>query len=144
MQAFRKDEEIIESDLYEHFRIEVDPGQSLLRIDKFLVNRLESTSRTRIQTAAEAGSILVNDQPVRSNYKVKSGDIISIVLPHPPREIELIAENIPLNIVYEDDQLIVVNKKPGMVVHPAYGNYTGTLVNALMYHLRDNPLFQSG
>lgn len=144
MQEFKKEEEIIESELYEHFRFEADPGQGILRIDKFLVNRLESTSRTRIQAAAEADSIIVNDKPVKSNYKVKPGDIISIVLPHPPREIELIAENIPLNIVYEDDHLIVVNKKPGMVVHPAYGNYTGTLVNALMYHLRENPLFQSG
>jgi len=144
MEKYTKEEEIIESELYEHFRFVADPGQNFLRIDKFLVNRLENTSRSRIQTAAEADCILVNDKPVKSSYKVKPGDIISIVLPHPPREIELKPENIPINIVYEDDQLIVVNKKPGMVVHPAYGNYTGTLVNALMYHLRDNPLFQSG
>ena len=139
-----KDEEVVENDLYEHFRFEADPGQSLLRIDKFLVNRLESQSRTRIQSAAEAGCIMANNKPVKSNYKVKPGDIITLVLPHPPREIELIPENIPINIAYEDDQIIVVNKNPGMVVHPAYGNYTGTLVNALMYHMRDEPLFQKG
>jgi 23S rRNA pseudouridine1911/1915/1917 synthase len=144
MPDSRKEEEQIESELYEHFRFEADHGQNLLRIDKFLVNRLESTSRTRIQTAAEAGSIIVNSKPVKSNYKVKPGDVISVVLPHPPREIELIPENIPLDIVFEDDDIIIVNKKPGMVVHPAYGNYTGTLVNALMYHLRDQPLFHSG
>ncbi len=138
------DEELIESELYEHFRFVADPGQSLLRIDKFLVNRLENTSRSRIQAASEAGNILVNDIAVRSSYKVKPGDTITIVLPDPPREIELLPENIPLNIVFEDDQLIIVNKKPGMVVHPGYGNYTGTLINALMYHLRDNPLFQTG
>jgi len=138
------DDELIESELYEHFRFVADPGQSMLRIDKFLVNRLENTSRSRIQAASESGNILVNDVAVRSSYKVKPGDTITIVLPDPPREIELLPENIPLNIVFEDDQLIVVNKKPGMVVHPGYGNYTGTLINALMYHLRDNPLFQSG
>lgn len=131
-------------ELYEHFRIEADRGQNLLRIDKFLTNRLEGISRSRIQAAAQAGNILVNDQAVKSNYKVKPLDIISIVLPHPPREIELIPENIPINIVYEDEHLLVINKKPGMVVHPGYGNYTGTLINALMYHLKDNPLFHSG
>ncbi len=138
------DDELIDSELYEHFRFVADPGQSLLRIDKFLVNRLENTSRSRIQAASESGNILVNDVAVRSSYRVKPGDTITIVLPDPPREIELLPENIPLNIVFEDDQLIVVNKNPGMVVHPGYGNYTGTLINALMYHLRDNPLFQSG
>ena len=138
------EDELIESELYEHFRFIADPGQSLLRVDKFLVNRLENTSRSRIQSASEAGCIMVNDSPVKSSYKVKPGDIITIVLPDPPREIELLPENIPLEIVFEDDQLIVVNKKPGMVVHPGYGNYTGTLVNALMYHLQDNPLFKTG
>jgi 23S rRNA pseudouridine1911/1915/1917 synthase len=138
------DEELTEGELYEHFRFTADPGQSLLRIDKFLVNRLENTSRSRIQAASDAGNILVNDKSVKPSYRVKPGDIITIVLPQPPREIELLPENIPIDIVYEDDHVIVVNKKPGMVVHPGYGNYTGTLVNALMYHLRDNPLFQSG
>lgn len=131
-------------ELYEHFRFEADPGQSLLRIDKFLFNRLENTSRTRIQAAANAGNIVVNGTAVKPNYKVKPGDIIQIVLPQPPREIELTAENIPLDIVYEDDDLVIVNKEPGMVVHPGYGNYTGTLINALMWHFRDLPMFSSG
>ncbi len=133
-----------QQDLYEHFRFEVDKGQGMLRIDKFLTNRLESISRNKIQQAAYAGNILVNDMPVRSNYKVKPEDIISIVLPHPPREPEIIPENIPLNIVFEDDHIIVVDKEAGMVVHPGHGNYTGTLVNALTWHLQDLPLFQSG
>jgi 23S rRNA pseudouridine1911/1915/1917 synthase len=132
------------NELFAHFRFEADKGQAPLRIDKFLQNKLESTSRSRIQTAAEAGSILVNNNAVKSNYKVKPLDVISVVLPHPPRKLELIPQDLPLNIIYEDDQLIVLNKEPGMVVHPGHGNYTGTLVNALMYHLKDNPLFQSG
>ena len=132
------------SELFEHFRFEADKGQAPLRIDKFLQNKLENTSRSRIQSAAEANSILVNNRPVKSNYKVKPEDVISVLLPHPPRKLELIPQDIPLNIIYEDDQLIVLNKEPGMVVHPGHGNYTGTLVNALMHHLKDNPLFQSG
>ncbi|MGC9342902.1 MAG: S4 domain-containing protein, partial [Bacteroidales bacterium] len=96
-------------ELFEHYRFRVDKGQSLLRIDKFLSNKLESTSRSRIQAAASAGNILVNDTPVKANYKVKGEDIISIVLPHPPREIELIPEDIPLEIVYEDEHLLIVN-----------------------------------
>jgi 23S rRNA pseudouridine1911/1915/1917 synthase len=133
-----------QQELFEHYRVVIDPGQSLLRIDKFLCLRLESTSRTRIQNAAHAGNILVNNKPVRPNYKVKPGDVVQIVLPAPPREIELIPQDIPINIVYEDDDVVVVNKEPGMVVHPAYGNYTGTLVNALMWHFKDLPLFQTG
>ena len=132
------------NDLFEHFRFTADPGQAPLRIDKFLYNKLESTSRSRIQAAANAGNILVEQNPVKPNYRVKPGDTISIVLPHPPRKIELVPEEIPLNIVHEDEDVIIVNKEPGMVVHPGYGNYTGTLVNALMYHLRDNRLFNSG
>jgi len=131
-------------ELYEHYKFDIDPGQKPLRIDKFLVNRIENASRSKIQSAAEAENILVNNQAVKSNYKVKPGDIVSIVMAYPPREIELIPENIPLNIVYEDEQLIIVNKEPGMVVHPSYGHYSGTLVNALMYHLKDLPLFKSG
>ncbi len=131
-------------EMYEHYRFMADKGQKALRIDKFLVNKLENISRSRIQAAASAGNIIVNDTPVKANYKVKPSDIISIVLPQPPREIELIPENIPVEIVYEDDHLLIVNKRAGMVVHPAYGNYTGTLVNALMYHLKNNPLFSSG
>jgi 23S rRNA pseudouridine1911/1915/1917 synthase len=132
------------NDLFEHYRFRSDPGQSLLRIDKFLYQKMEGASRSRIQAAAGAGSILVNGEPVKPSYRVKPGDEISIVLPHPPRNFELLPEEIPLDIVYEDSDLIVVNKPSGMVVHPAHGNYSGTLVNALMFHLRDNPLFQSG
>jgi 23S rRNA pseudouridine1911/1915/1917 synthase len=130
--------------LFEHFRFKIDPGQSLVRIDKFLTERIENASRTRVQNAANAGNILANNKPVKPNYKVKPGDLIQVVLPTPPREIELIPQNIPINIVYEDDDVLVVNKEPGMVVHPAYGNYTGTLVNALMWHFRDLPLFNTG
>ena len=133
-----------QDDLYEHYRFTADKGQGFLRIDKFLFNRIENASRTKIQAASLAGNILVNNKPVKPNYKVKPGDVISIVLSFPPREIELIPQDIPLDIVFEDDHLIVVNKSPGMVVHPGYGNYTGTLVNALMYHLKDVPLFSTG
>jgi 23S rRNA pseudouridine1911/1915/1917 synthase len=139
------EEEITDQqELFEHYRFRADSGQSLLRIDKFLFARIENTSRTRIQDAAYAGNILVNNKPVKPNYKVKPGDTVQVVLPTPPREIDLIPENIPLEIVYEDEDVVVVNKEPGMVVHPAYGNYTGTLVNALMWHFRDLPLFQTG
>jgi 23S rRNA pseudouridine1911/1915/1917 synthase len=139
------EEELVEQqELFEHYRFKVDPGQSLVRIDKFLFMRMENTSRTRIQNAANAGNILVNNNPVKPSYRVKPDDIVQIVLPSPPREIELIPENIPINIAYEDDDVIVVNKEAGMVVHPGYGNYRGTLVNALMWHFRDLPLFSSG
>ncbi|MCD4769288.1 MAG: RluA family pseudouridine synthase [Bacteroidales bacterium] len=138
------EETLDQQELFEHFRFETDPGQSPLRIDKFLFNRLESTSRTRIQNAATAGNILVNGSPVKPNYKIKPGEIIQVVLPQPPRNTELIPEDIPLDIIYEDNDLLIVNKKPGMVVHPGHGNYSGTLVNALMWHLKDLPLFKSG
>ncbi len=128
-----------EQDLYEHHRFVVDRGQGLLRIDKYLHSRVENISRNKIQNTARAGNILVNDIAVKSNYKVKPGDVISVVMAHPPREIELLPENIPLDIVYEDDHIIVVNKEAGMVVHPGYGNYTGTLVNALVYHFGNLP-----
>ncbi|HPY67254.1 MAG TPA: RluA family pseudouridine synthase [Bacteroidales bacterium] len=133
-----------QQELFEHYRFRVDPGQSSIRIDKYLFSRMENTSRTRIQNAADAGNILVNNKTVKPNYKVKPADIIQIVLPNPPREIELIPEDIPINIVYEDDDVVVVNKEAGMVVHPAYGNYRGTLVNALMWHFKDLPLFSTG
>lgn len=122
-----------ETDLYEHFHFEVDKGQALLRIDKFLMGRIQNASRNKIQNAAHAGNILVNNKPVKPNYRVHPLDVISIVLAYPPRETEIIAENIPLNIVYEDADVLVINKTAGMVVHPAHGNYTGTLVNALAY-----------
>lgn len=130
--------------MYEHHRIEADSGQSPLRVDKFLMSRLQNASRTKIQEAAEAGNILANGKAVKSNYKVKPHDIISVVMDYPRREIEIIPEDIPLQIVYEDEELMVVNKPAGMVVHPSFGHYTGTLVNALAWHLKDNPLFQNG
>ncbi len=128
-----------QEELYEHYRFIVDKGQSLLRIDKYLMNHIGNTSRNRVQQACAAESILVNGSAVKPNYKVKPGDDIQIVLPEPVREIEIIPQNIPLNIVYEDDDLLVVNKPAGMVVHPAYGNYQGTLVNALVYHFGQLP-----
>ncbi len=132
-----------EEGLYEHYRLTVDAGQTALRIDKFLSNRIENASRSRIQAAADAGNILANNKPVKPNYKVKPNDEIVIVMDYPRRELKIIAEDIPLNIVYEDDQLIVINKPPGLVVHPGHGNYSGTLVNALAYYFKDLPLFNS-
>jgi 23S rRNA pseudouridine1911/1915/1917 synthase len=132
-------QDIEEQDFYEHLRVIVDKGQSLLRIDKFLMHRVENASRSRIQNAIEQGNVLVNDKPVKASYKVKPLDIISVVLPHPPRDTEVYPENIPLNIIYEDDDVLIVNKQPGMVVHPGYNNYTGTLVNALVYHFQQLP-----
>lgn len=129
------------SQMYEHHRLVVDKGQSLLRVDKFIMLRLEGISRNRVQNAAEAGCILVNDKPVKSNYRVKPNDIISIVMDRPPQEVEIIPEDIPLDIVYEDKDVLVINKKPGMVVHPGHGNYDGTLLNAVAYHLKDSPDF---
>ncbi len=133
-----------QEELYEHFNLVVDKGQGLLRIDKFLVNRMENASRNRIQTAADEGNILVNGKAVKSSYKVKPLDEISIVMPYPPRELEIIPEDIPIDILYEDDDVIIINKEAGLVVHPGFGNYTGTLVNALTFHLKDLPLFQNG
>lgn len=126
-------------ELYEHFRFVADKGQQLLRVDKFLVARLEKSSRNRVQQAAEAGCILVNGKPVKSNYRVKPLDVVTVVMDRPRYELEIIAEDIPLDIVYEDEHLLVVNKPAGLVVHPGHGNYHGTLVNALAYHFRDNP-----
>lgn len=137
-------DELAQDELYEHFRLTVDKGQGMLRIDKFLFNRLEKISRNKIQSAADAGNILVAGKPVKSNYKVKPLDEISIVLAHPPREFEIIPENIPLNFVYEDEHLVVIDKEAGVVVHPGHGNYSGTLVNALAFRLTDSPLFGQG
>ena len=133
-----------EPELFEHYRITVDKGQTPVRIDKFLTFRMENVSRNKIQNAADAGSILVNDHPVKSNYKIKPLDEISIVMASPPRDKEIIPENIPLDIVYEDNDLLVVNKPAGMVVHPGHNNYTGTLIHALSWHLKDLPLFNTG
>lgn len=128
-------------ELFEHFRLEVDRGQALLRIDKFLFNRLEKQSRSRIQAAAEAGNVIVNGTAVKSSYRVKPLDVIQIMLPYERRELEILPENIPLDIPYEDADLLIVNKPAGMVVHPGHGNYAGTLVNALAWHLREEPGF---
>lgn len=135
MRNDEQEKEINEQDeLYEHYRIQVDKGQSLLRIDKFLINRIENVSRNRVQAAIAAGSVRVNNKEVKSSYKVKPGEIITVVLAHPPREVEIYCDNIPLEIIFEDEHLVLVNKKSGMVVHPAYGNYRNTLVNSLAYH----------
>ena len=126
-------------EFYEHFRFEADKGQQLLRVDKFLVTRMEKTSRNRIQQAADADCIIVNGKAVKSSYKVKPGDIVSIVMDRPRYELEIIPEDIPLDIIYEDEDVLVVNKPAGLVVHPGHGNYSGTLVNALAWHFRNNP-----
>ncbi len=128
-----------ESDLYEHFKIIVDKGQSLLRTDKFLMHRIENASRNRIQNAIDAENVLVNGKAIKSSYKVKPKDEISIVLPHPPRDNEVYPEDLPIDIIYEDDDVILVNKVAGMVVHPGYGNWNGTLVNALVFHFSQLP-----
>ncbi len=133
-----------QDELYEHHRIEVDRGQSLLRLDKFLIHRIENVTRTRLQAAIVAGNVRVNGNEVKSSYRVKPGDVITVVLAHPPREVEIYCDNIPVEILYEDKDLVVVNKPAGMVVHPAYGNYRQTLVNALAFHfnpaLKGQPL----
>ena len=126
-------------DLYEHHRFIVDKGQEPLRIDKYLQNRIEGISRNKLQNAAKAESILVNNTPVKSNYKVRPNDIVTVVFSKPPHEFSAEPENIPLNIVYEDPHLVVINKQAGLVVHPAPGNYTGTLVNALLFHFKNLP-----
>jgi 23S rRNA pseudouridine1911/1915/1917 synthase len=139
MENTNSAQDVEDQDLYEHFNIVVDKGQSLLRIDKFLMARVENASRNRIQNAIDAGNVLVNQNTVKSSYKVKPADEISIVFPHPPRDTEVYPEDIPLNIVYEDADLLVVNKPAGMVVHPGYNNYHGTLVNALAFHFEQLP-----
>lgn len=126
-------------ELYEHFHFVADKGQELLRIDKFLTTRIPKTSRNRIQQAAEARCILVNGKAVKSNYRVKPLDDIKIVMDRPRYDFEILAEDIPLDIVYEDNDVLVVNKPAGLVVHPGHGNYSGTLVNALAWHFKDNP-----
>lgn len=128
-----------EQDLFEHLRIVVDKGQGLLRIDKFLMHRVEYATRNRIQNAILAGSVRVNDLEIKASYKVKPGDVITVVLPDPPRDREVYPENIPLAIPYEDDDVLIVNKEAGMVVHPGFNNYDGTLVNALVYHFSTLP-----
>ena len=132
-------ENIENDDLYEHHKFVASVGQVPLRVDKFLMNFIENATRNKIQLAAKAGNILVNDVIVKSNHKVKPNDVVRVVLAYPPAENLLVAENIPIDIVYEDDTLIVVNKPAGMVVHPGHGNYSGTLVNGLIYHIENLP-----
>jgi 23S rRNA pseudouridine1911/1915/1917 synthase len=129
----------LSEELFEHYSFTADKGQEVLRVDKYLMDRMPNTSRNKIQVAAKNGNIHVNQKAVKSNYKVKPGDIVSLVLPYPVREIELIPQDIPLDILYEDDEVILVNKPSDMVVHPGYGNYSGTLVNALVYHFEQLP-----
>jgi len=135
-EAFEINDE--SNELYEHYRLVADPGQELLRIDKFLFHRIANTSRNKIQQAAKAGNVLVNDQAVKPNYKVKPGDVVSVVLAWPPREVEIIPQNIPLNIVYEDDEVMIINKSAGLVVHPGHANWDGTLLNGLAYYFKNN------
>ena len=133
-------EEIQSSDiLYEHYAFIADPGQSPLRVDKFLMARVENATRNKIQQAAKAGSILVDGNEVKSNYKVKGGDEVKVLFSHPPYENLLVPEDISLDIIYEDDILVVVNKPAGLVVHPGHGNYSGTLLNGLLYHFDQLP-----
>jgi 23S rRNA pseudouridine1911/1915/1917 synthase len=136
-------EEPEEGSLYEHHRVKADPGQSPVRVDKFLSSRIDNSSRSRIQTAADSGCLMVNGKPVKSNYKVRANDEVVLMMDYPRKELKIIAEDIPLDIVYEDDQLLVINKPPGLVVHPGHGNYTGTLVNALAHYFKELPLFNS-
>jgi 23S rRNA pseudouridine1911/1915/1917 synthase len=128
-----------DDELFEHHRIVADPGQAQLRIDKFLMARLPNVTRTKIQDGIHMGFVKVNEKPIKPNYKVHPDDTITVSLPQPPRDTEVIPENIPLTIVYEDDHLLVINKEAGMVVHPAYQNWSGTLVNALTYHFQNLP-----
>ena len=129
------------AELYEHFRVVVDKGQSQVRVDKYLFERLVNSSRTRIQKAADAGLIMANGKPVKSSYKVKPCDVLTVMMDRPRYDNDIIPEDIPLDIVYEDNDLMVVNKPAGLVVHPGCGNYHGTLVNAIAWHLKDNPKY---
>ena len=128
-------------ELYEHFRVVVDKGQTPVRVDKYLFERLVHSSRNRIQNAADAGFVMVNGKPVKSSYKVRPQDVITVMLDRPRYENDIIAEDIPLDVVYEDSELMVINKPAGLVVHPGCGNYNGTLVNAIAWHLKDNPKY---
>lgn len=137
MQEFSDDSSIEDEILqnsYEQFRFEVDKGQELMRIDKFLMDRIENATRVKIQEAIDSCKVMVNNQLTKPSYKVKPGDVITVITFEVPRSIEIIPENIPLDILYEDEDIAIINKKPGMVAHPGFGNYTGTLVNALAWH----------
>lgn len=129
------------AELYEHFRVVVDKGQSQVRVDKYLFERLVNSSRNRIQKAADAGLVMANGKPVKSSYKVKPCDVLTVMMDRPRYDNDIIPEDIPLDIVYEDKDLMVINKPAGLVVHPGCGNYHGTLVNAIAWHLKDNPAY---
>lgn len=133
-----------EDELYEHYRIVIDPGQNLMRIDRFLTERLPNATRTKVQNAVDTESVKVNGKAIKASYKIKPLDVVTVSLPHPPRETDILPEDIPLNIVYEDDEVLVLNKPAGMVVHPAYSNWTGTLVNALVHHFQNLPTSRNG
>ena len=133
------EDEFREESLHEHFSFIADKGQEPLRVDKYLMNRIENATRNKIQNAAKAGSIFVNDKAVKSNYKVKGGDVVRVLFGHPPHENLLVPEDIPIEIVYEDDTVVVINKAAGMVVHPGHGNYSETLINALLFHFDNLP-----
>lgn len=130
-----------ESQLYEHFRVVVDKGQAMVRVDKYLFERIVNASRNRIQKAADAGLIMANGKPVKSSYKVKPCDVLTVMMDRPRYDNDIIPEDIPLDIVYEDNDLMIINKPAGLVVHPGCGNYHGTLVNAIAWHLKDNPRY---
>ncbi|GAA4442646.1 RluA family pseudouridine synthase [Ravibacter arvi] len=140
-------EPVLEEDddeLFEHYRLVADKGQGLMRLDKYLSLHVQNASRNKVQNGIEAGAIKVNDLPTKASYKIKPGDVVTLSLPKPPRNTDILPENIPLDIIYEDDELLVVNKPAGMVVHPAHGNWEGTLVNALLYHFRNLPTSANG
>ena len=132
-----------EAQLYEHFRVVVDKGQEMVRVDKYLFDRIQNASRNRIQKAADAGFVLANGRPVKCSYRVKPLDVITLSMDRPPYENDITPEDIPLDIVYEDDDVLVVNKPAGLVVHPGHGNWHGTLVNAIAWHLKDNPKYDA-
>jgi len=136
--------ELNQEELFEHYKFTASKGQEPLRVDKFLMNFIENATRNKIQRAAKQGNIWVNNAQVKQNYKVKAGDEVKVLFEHPPYEFLLTPENIPLNIVFEDEELLVVNKPAGMVVHPGHGNYSGTLINALVHHFKDLPNNSSG
>ena len=129
---------------YEHYRFTADPGQTLIRVDKFLTDRITGASRSRVQQSADAGNVEVNGEPQKSSYKVKPGDVVTVMMSYPPKDTSIIPEDIPLDIVYEDDELLVVNKPAGMVVHPGHGNFQGTLLNALAWHFGERKPFEAG
>jgi 23S rRNA pseudouridine1911/1915/1917 synthase len=139
MTNLQEEPEELDDELFEHHRIVADPGQSLIRIDKFLIDRLPNVTRTKIQDGIHGGFVKVNDKTIKPNYKIHPNDVITISLPEPPRDSDVKPENISLNIVFEDEHVLIVNKPAGMVVHPAYQNWSGTLVNALAYHFQNLP-----